>query len=204
MTAGQDWRDPAEFYRDHAAEFDGERSRALRERGWLDAFLALLPPRGSVLDLGCGAGDPIAAYLLGQGARVTGVDASAPLLDLARGRLPQGEWIEADMRGLDLGRQFDGILAWDSFFHLTEEAQRACFRTFGRHAAPSAALMFTTGDRYGAAVNPLYGEPLYHMSLDPGAYRALLAAEGFAVVRHVAGDPECGERTIWLAQRGGR
>ena len=36
------------------------------------------------------------------------------------------------------------------------------------------------------------GEPLYHASLDPDEYHALLAADGFAVVAHVPEDPACG------------
>jgi len=43
------------------------------------------------------------------------------------------------------------------------------------------------------------GEPLYHASLDRDEYRALLNANGFDVVAHVAEDPTCGRRTVWLA-----
>jgi len=195
------WRDPIAFYATHAARFDAARSRAFSERDWLAAFLALLPSGGTVLDLGCGMGEPMAAQMLARGFRVTGVDATAALLDRARARLPAGEWIEADMRGLDLRRRFDGILAWDSFFHLSGAAQRACLATFAAHAGPGCALMFNSGGAEGEAVNPLFGEPLYHASLAPEDYRALLAGHGFRVVRHVASDPACGGRTVWLAQR---
>jgi len=47
----------------------------------------------------------------------------------------------------------------------------------------------------------LDGDPLYHGSLDPAEYRALLEAAGFEVVAHVAADPTCGHRTIWLARQ---
>jgi hypothetical protein len=46
----------------------------------------------------------------------------------------------------------------------------------------------------------LRGEPLYHASLDPNEYRALLDAHGFDVVAHVIEDSTCGGRTVWLAQ----
>jgi len=197
------FRDPVDFYLDHAAEFDAVRSRTLYEQDWLDDFLADLPEGGSVLDLGCGTGDPIAGYLLERGFAVTGVDAAAPMLSLARARYPQARWIEADMRALDLGARFDAILAWDSFFHLSADAQRTCIATFGAHAAPAASLLFTSGHYHGEAINPLFGEPLYHASLSPDEYRALLASQGFHVVRHAAQDPACGERTIWLARRKG-
>jgi hypothetical protein len=45
------------------------------------------------------------------------------------------------------------------------------------------------------------GEPLYHASLAPDAYRQLLAENGFAVIEVKFEDPECGGHTVWLCQR---
>ena len=61
--------------------------------------------------------------------------------------------------------------------------------------------MFTSGTEEGEAIGELEGSPLYHGSLSPGEYRNLLDVAGFDVVAHVALDPTCGYRTIWLAQR---
>jgi SAM-dependent methyltransferase len=202
MTKGSDARlseATRAVYEAGAEAWDRTRGRGLSERPWLERFLALAPA-GPILDLGCGAGEPIAAWLVGQGRAVTGVDFAAPLLDRARGRLP-GEWILADMRGLDLGRRFAGILAWDSFFHLTPDDQRRMFAVFQNHAAPQAALMFTSGPAHGEAIGTFEGEPLYHASLAPQEYHALLDAHGFRVVRHVAEDPACNGHTVWLACR---
>lgn len=154
-----------------------------------------------VLDIGCGSGAPIAATLAGAGFAVTGLDTSGPLLDLARARLPDATWVEGDMRDMALGRRFDGLIAWDSLFHLTQDDQRAMFVRLGAHAAPGAALMVTTGPEHGEAIGCLAGEPLFHASLDPREYRALLAATQFSVIEHVAQDADCGGRTVWLARR---
>jgi SAM-dependent methyltransferase len=189
------------LYEEHAAAWDAARGKQGMEGAWLDAFAALLPPGGTVLDVGCGAGEPIAADLIGRGLRLTGVDSAPSLLALCRARFPDAEWAEADMRTLSLGRRFDGIIAWDSFFHLVMDDQRAMFPVFAEHAAPGAALMFTSGPAAGEAIGEFQGEPLYHASLDPEEYRSLLAAHGFAVVRHMADDAECGHHTIWLARR---
>ena len=131
---------------------------------------------------------------------MTGVDSSPTMIALCRERFSDGRWLVADMRALSLGRRFDGILAWDSFFHLSPDDQRAMFAVFRDHAAPGAALMFTSGPRVGVALGTFEGEPLYHASLDPDEYRALLAAHGFAVVAHVPEDPACGAHTVWLAR----
>lgn len=192
------------IYRRHAAAFDRLRGRTLFERAWLERFLVLVPPGGAVLDLGCGMGEPVARFLLEAGRLVTGVDASPALLALARERLPEGEWIRADMRGLALGRRFEGILAWDSFFHLSRADQRTMFPVFAHHAAPGAALMFTSGPEAGEAIGRFEGEALFHASLDPAEYRERMSEEGFAVVAHRVEDAECGGRTVWLARREGQ
>ena len=110
------------------------------------------------------------------------------------------DWVVADMRVLDLDKRFEGVLAWDSFFHLPPEDQRAMFPVFRAHAARGAALMFTSGPAAGEAIGSFRRDPLYHASLDAAEYVDLLAANGFTVLDHVVEDPGCGGRTIWLAK----
>lgn len=188
------------LYQRHAAARDKERGKHLFEESWLDRFLALLPQGGTILDLGCGTGEPIARYFIEAGYRVTGADSSPTMIDFCQRRFPNEQWLVADIRQLSLGDRFGGILAWDSFFHLNHEDQIAMFPIFAAHAAPGAALMFTSGDKRGVAMGEFHGEPLYHASLDADEYRALLHDNEFAVVSHVSQDAACGGHTVWLAQ----
>lgn len=170
------------------------------EAVWLDRFLALLGPDKTVLDLGCGSGEPMASYLSGRGCDVTGVDTAPALIDLCRARLPDQRWYVADMRSLALDETFAGILAWNSFFHLCHDDQRRMFPVFRAHARAGTALMFTSGPEHGVAMGTFEGEPLFHASLSSAEYRALLMSNGFEVVAHAAEDPHCGGHTIWLAR----
>lgn len=188
------------LYDRNAGLWDISRGRTLFEAAWLDRFLALVPAGGTILDIGCGSGEPITRHLVDRGFRVTGIDSSQKLVALCRARLPGQQWHVADMRSLALGSTFGGLIAWDSFFHLTAPDQRAMFPIFRAHAAPGAALMFTSGPGHGEAMGEFGGEPLYHASLDPEEYRALLAASGFEVVDFRLEDPGCGGHTIWLAR----
>jgi trans-aconitate methyltransferase len=106
------------------------------ERGWLDRFLSAVPSPYRVLDLGCGCGAPIDRYLLEQGCTLTGIDSSPTLIAHCRRHSPGSTWLVGDMRPLALNRSFEGLLAWDSFFHLTPEDQRHMFGIFQVHAAP--------------------------------------------------------------------
>jgi SAM-dependent methyltransferase len=188
------------LYQQHAGDWDRERGHSLLEKPWLDRLLVLLPPRASVLDIGCGSAQPIARYFIEMGCEVTGIDSSVALISICKSRFPGQDWFVADMRHLSLDRRFHGLLAWDSFFHLCPEDQRSMFPLFRRHAAPKAALMFTSGPSHGEAIGAWKGEPLYHGSLDEAEYRLLLNQNDFEVVSHIVEDPSCGHHTVWLAQ----
>lgn len=110
-----------ELYERHADIWDARRGAELMlEREWMEGFLALAPG-SDILDIGCGSGQPIARFLIERTCRVTGVDSSPALIAKCRARFPGHEWLVADMRSLILGRQFHGLLAWHSFFHLKQE-----------------------------------------------------------------------------------
>ena len=190
-----------DVYQRHGIAWAGLRGTDLVEAAWLDRFCELLPSDGAVLDIGCGSGLPLAGELVRRGHSVLGVDASPTMLALFRRNLPGVDAQQTDMRDLALGRRFSGLLTWDSFFHLSPGDQRVMFPRFRAHAAPGAALMFTSGDTQGEAIGELEGDPLYHGSLNATEYRALLKAAGFDVVAHVRQDPACGNRTVWLARQ---
>ncbi|MGA7157437.1 MAG: class I SAM-dependent methyltransferase [Acidobacteriaceae bacterium] len=191
-----------DIYQRHAQTWAQARRQesTLYERSWLDRFSALIPPGQSILDVGCGPGEPIATYLAQCGHAVTGVDSSPAMIAMFQQRLPSQHALVADMRTLALAETFHGILAWDSFFHLDHKAQRNMFPIFRAHAAPCAPLMFTSGPAHGEVIGQLEGDPLFHSSLDPTDYHDLLDRHGFTVVAHVVADPACFGRTIWLAQ----
>jgi len=188
------------IYDRNAVFWDKDRLRILFEKSWLDRFLARLPTGSSILDIGCGAAEPIARYIIEAGYTLTGVDSSPAMIDICKSRFPNHDWFVADMRTLSVARRFDGLIAWDSFFHLTHDAQRSMFPIFRAHAAPNAALMFTSGPSYSESIGRYRGEPLYHSSLDEAEYLSLLSKNSFELVAHVANDPECDRHTVWLAR----
>ncbi|HSZ53566.1 MAG TPA: class I SAM-dependent methyltransferase [Caulobacteraceae bacterium] len=190
-----------DLYERHSRAWSDARGTKLIETAWLERFCAVLPTRAVILDVGCGPGEPIGRYLANRGFSVVGVDSSPAMIELFRGHLPDQEAVISDMRSLALDRRFDGLIAWDSFFHLSHDDQRAMFSIFAAHAEEGAPLLFTTGPQHGEAIGELEGEPLYHPSLARTEYRSLLEAHGFEEVAHVANDPACGRHTVWLARR---
>ena len=159
-----------DIYARQAVAYDTKRSRALFEARWLARFSACLPARARVLDLGCGAGEPIARWFIAEGFTVTGIDFAEPMLDLARARWPDGDWRQVDMKRLELGETFDGIIAWNSFFHLRPDEQRMCIGRMAKHLEPGGSVLMTVGHKAGEVSGTVGGEPVYHASLSPAEY----------------------------------
>ncbi|HLZ07396.1 MAG TPA: class I SAM-dependent methyltransferase, partial [Chloroflexota bacterium] len=129
-------RDIASQYEEIAAWFDTARGRSLIEIEYLALAVTRAPKNGSMLDLGCGGGEPIARYFIDRGFRVTGVDTSPTMIGFCKQRFPDESWLVGDMRDLKLANRFDVIVAWGSFFHLNHESQRDMLRTFRDHCEP--------------------------------------------------------------------
>lgn len=203
-----------DIYRKYGRQWTELRGEYLYEQSWLDRFCEKLSNNAKVLDLGCGSGVPIARYLIKKGCAITGVDSSEVMLEMAQQnfsveKYPNHRWILGDMRNVQLNENvsyntdsiFDGILAWDSFFHLTADDQRQMFTQFQRISKIGTMLMFTSGPSDGEAIGEMFGEALYHASLSPDEYRQLLAQHGFQVLEMVANDADCAGHTVCLAQR---
>ena len=189
-----------EAYNIIADWFLENRYQGLLEKAYLDKLIAITGKGASVLDLGCGTGIPVMGYLLSQGMQVTGVDGSYRMLDIAKNNFPSADFVQADMRELSLTRQYDAIIAWDSFFHLPAEDQPSMFAIFRSHLNPGGVLLFTSGTEHGEAWGMNGGENLFHGSLDTAEYKSLLETHGFRVLEYKENDPECGNATVWMAQ----
>lgn len=181
--------------------FDDARTKSLMESEYLNLIVNTIPPEGTILDLGCGTGEPMAQFFIEKGFKVTGVDGSQKMIALCKKRFPSECWITSDMRDINLQQQFDAILAWHSFFHLDHDSQRNMFKVFASHIKPGGVLAFTSGEEEGEVWSDNGGQQLYHASLSTKEYNSLLNEFSFKVLIHKVRDPKCGEATIWVAQK---
>lgn len=180
--------------------FDKYRSRDLFEKSYLDKAISYLKPGATILDLGCGMGEPIAQYFIKQGFDLVGIDGSQKLIALAQDRFPSATWIVEDMREINLNRKFDCLIAWHSLFHLLQEDQRKMFKVFADYLKPRGILLFTSGPDVGEVWGDNGGENLYHASLSADEYKNLLVQHGFQLLIHNVKDEDCGGATIWMAR----
>jgi SAM-dependent methyltransferase len=125
----------------YAAVLPDERTEQDVEVIWR---LLELEPDVEVLDLACGHGR-IANRLAARGARVTGLDASALFLDLARRDAAEAgvevEYVEGDMRSLPWTDRFDAVAIWfTSFGYFSDEENRRVLAEALRALRPGGRL----------------------------------------------------------------
>jgi SAM-dependent methyltransferase len=193
--------DVVPLYARVGAQWVAQRGKTGIEVPWLKRLVAPLAPGADVLDLGCGGGDPIGGWLEASGFSVSGADSAPVMLDLYQKAVPRAEVVLADMRTLSLDRRFDAIVMWDSFFHLSASAQRQALPQICAHLKSGGGILFTCGPKSGEVTGAVVGEPVYHASLEPAEYVALLSAAGLRLEMFVAEDPATDFHTVCLARK---
>lgn len=99
--------------------YDEAYGAETKYRAWLSDLGRRIPDGGTVLDLGCGSGVPVARTLAAAGCRVTGIDISEVQIRRARKRVPQAEFIHADAATATFDADsFDAVVSFYSLIHL--------------------------------------------------------------------------------------
>jgi SAM-dependent methyltransferase len=146
-----------------------------------------------LLDAGCGAGLMSLLASL-RGAQVTCFDASAPLLAIARERLPDADIREGDLESLPFAdERFDAVAAVNSLFYAAD--MTAAARELARVARPGARVVATAwgASEFLSTVFPALGPlmpptppgatpPKPGALSEPGALAHLLEDAGLRVV----------------------
>jgi SAM-dependent methyltransferase len=124
-----------QFYRSNARSYaDWAKAPSTRLRG----FLALLPSGGSILELGCGAGNH-SAVMLAEGFSVRATDGSPEMAEIASQRL--GHAVEA-MRfdQLDAHEAYDGVWASACLLHVPRDELAGILAQIRRALRPSGVF----------------------------------------------------------------
>lgn len=170
----------------------------------LARLLAGSPADAPVLDLGCGAGVPITAWLA-QRRPVTGVDLPARQLELARRHVPNATLIQADMAQVDFPpATFGAVVAAYSTIHVPRDEQPPLLRRLHGWLRPGGGFLATwpsTTWEGQEADWQGWGAPMWWSHFDRATSLAMLRDAGFVVEveRVIVG----AETWLWVLARHG-
>jgi SAM-dependent methyltransferase len=152
---------------------------------WLADLRARLSAGGSVLDLGCGCGVPVARSLAAAGYQVTGVDISDVQIERARHLVPAGTFIRADATAIGFPpASFDAIICLYALIHMPLADQPRLLHEAATWLRPGGWLLAVTGHRAwtGTQDNWLGGPaPMWWSHADAATYRSWLEQAGLEV-----------------------
>lgn len=160
--------------------------------------------RSRVLDLGCGAGVPLARDLTGLGHYVLGVDASARQIALARSNAPLAQFIHADMTTMDLQEaSFDAVAAFYSITHVPRSEHAGFLKQIAQWLRPGGVFVASLG---AGALPDWRGEwmgtEMFFSHYDADTYVGLLRGAGFAIERAEPLDQDNEDgRFLWIVAR---
>ena len=159
---------------------------ASQRRATAEVELNLITERleagSKILDVGCGAGIPVARHLT-KTFDATGIDISSSMIVLARRNVPSARFIHADVVETEFpAASFDAIVSYYAVFHIPRQEHPDLFRRFARWLRPGGLLLITVArndDGPGYTEDDFFGETMYWSNFGPSTYRKLLAETGF-------------------------
>ena len=156
----------------------------------------------AVLDIGCGAGTPIAKSLAAR-YRVTGVDVSEEMVHRAQQNVPTGDFICADVMSVRLpSSSFDAIVAFYSVFHLPREEHPRLFRRIHRWLRPGGYLLCTLSHRSeeGYTEEGFHGVTMYWSNFGLEEYIDILTGVGFVLLETKSTGCGCEDATQEISE----
>jgi cyclopropane fatty-acyl-phospholipid synthase-like methyltransferase len=196
----------ADGYDAIAARYLAWSSNAPVRLRYLDLLLELLPESADVLELGCGAGEPVTRRLA-ERHRVMAVDVSAAQLELAAQNAPGAQLILADMAEVSFAPgSFDAVASFYALTHVPRERHADLIARIVSWLRPRGLVLLTMGssDNPGAIDPDWLGRPMYFSHFDAPTNRALVQRSGVRlisaeVVDEAERDP--GARFLWVLGR---
>jgi ubiquinone/menaquinone biosynthesis C-methylase UbiE len=187
-------------YDEIAKEYDVGRRRFDHGKE-LKEFSASLPKCAKVLDVGCGAGVPVARFLVESGFDVTGIDFSENMLRLARKNVPKAMFIKRDMNKMDFSENsFDGLTAFYSIIHVPREKHSSLFESFHRILKPDGIMLVCMGPDEWEAIDEYQGTTMFWSQYSSEKSLGLVKNAGFQIISDqilIRG----GEKHYWILAR---
>lgn len=103
-----------------------------------------LEPGSSILDLGCGSGDP-ADVEISKEHQVAGIDISQTQINLARQNVPTGHFLHGDASTAEIPpSSFDAVVSFYTLEHIPREEHKTVLRRICKWLRVGGLLLIST------------------------------------------------------------
>ena len=150
---------------------------------WVRKLLNRLEPGSSVLDLGCGSGDP-ADVEISKEHKVTGVDISQTQINLARQNLPAGHFLHGDAGSVEFPpTSFDAVVSFYTLEHIPREEHKTVLRRIYKWLRVGGFLLISmeAGD-FDDVMGEWLGVPMFISCFDPETIKQMADEAGFELL----------------------
>lgn len=96
-------------------------------------------------------------------------------------KIPHAEFITTDFFNFTSQQKFDGIIAWDSFFHFPKEKQQEIYPKIESLLKPGGRFLFTHGDADDEHTDQMMEEDFYYSCLPKELVCHTLSKIGFEI-----------------------
>jgi cyclopropane fatty-acyl-phospholipid synthase-like methyltransferase len=166
--------------------------------GFVHEVLDRLAPESTVVDLGCGPGDP-ATRLFSEAHHVLGVDVSEGQLRIAQRLAPRAVLVQADVTELALRPgSVDAVVSFFALGHLPGEAHAPLLARIGEWLRPGGLLLTSAPLQPGDDPDSDWlGVPMFFGGIGVDATLEAVAAAGLDVEQaRVVGEDEGEGRVV--------
>lgn len=171
----------------------------------LDDLRRRIPAGGTVLDLGCGSGVPVARTLAAAGFRVTGVDISEVQIRRARERVPRAEFLHADITAVSFpAASCEAVVSFFALIHVPLAEQPPLLRKIAGWLRPGGCFVATMGHHEWTGTEENWlggGAPMWWSHADAATNRAWIEQAGLLVEREELVPEGDGGHALFWARR---
>lgn len=166
-----------------SSEYTASRRRDSQDILLLKELLERLPDNSTILDVGCGSGDPV-TILLAQRSTVIGIDFSNVQIRTAKQRVPQADFVCGDIASLPVReKSLDAICSYYAIIHVPREEHDRILHSLWSILKPKGlALVCLGAGDLPEDLSQYHDVPMFWSHYDDETNVQMMSKAGFRVL----------------------